>query len=208
MKYLFPKGHKINLGRKHSEETKRKMSEVKKGKIPKNLELLRTPEIAKKRSQALKGNKNSLGYRQSEETKKKRGLAISIALKGKKKSEEHRKKIIKNLKGGWNKGQTFPQWSKENHPNWKGGKSFEPYSIDWTETLRRAIRERDRYICQLCNSYGDNIHHIDYNKKNCNPDNLITLCRSCNSKVNFNRKYWENYFKINQGREIPCFSGK
>jgi len=62
-KFLFPKGHKINLGRKHSEEhtrkiseankgrvsywkgkklpeeMKRKMSVVKKGKIPKNLDL-------------------------------------------------------------------------------------------------------------------------------------------------------------------------
>ena len=32
------------------------------------------------------------------------------------------------------------------------------------------------------------IHHIDYNKKNNKEENLITLCRSCNVKVNFNRK--------------------
>lgn len=39
------------------------------------------------------------------------------------------------------------------------------------------------------------IHHINYVKKNCLPDNLISLCRSCNSKVNTNRNIWERYFK-------------
>lgn len=37
-------------------------------------------------------------------------------------------------------------------------------------------------------------NHIDYNKKNCNPKNLITLCRKCHSKTNSNRDYWINYF--------------
>ena len=86
----------------------------------------------------------------------------------------------------------------EKHYNWRGGVSFEPYTIDWTATLRRSIRERDKYICQLCGIIqGDRaycIHHIDYDKKNCNPDNLITLCVRCNPKVNFNRKYWTQYF--------------
>ena len=78
----------------------------------------------------------------------------------------------------------------ENHNNWQGGKSFESYTIDWTVTLRKSIRERDKYICQLCNKIqGDkthDVHHIDYNKKNNNPDNLITLCRSCHI-TNHNR---------------------
>lgn len=38
-------------------------------------------------------------------------------------------------------------------------------------------------------------NHIDYDKKNCNSDNLITLCRVCHIKTNFNRSYWINYFK-------------
>jgi len=37
-------------------------------------------------------------------------------------------------------------------------------------------------------------NHIDYNKKNCNPDNLITLCHSCHSKTNHNRNYWVKKF--------------
>ena len=71
----------------------------------------------------------------------------------------------------------------ELNPNWQGGKSFEPYSVNWTETLKRAIRERDRYLCQICNSYGNVVHHIDENKQNCNPNNLITICNSCHTKL-------------------------
>lgn len=88
----------------------------------------------------------------------------------------------------------------EKCPSWKGGISFEQYSIDWTETLRRSIRERDNYSCQLCGKQqGDkshHVHHIDYNKKNCNPDNLITLCNKCHTKTNTNREYWVLYFEI------------
>lgn len=74
------------------------------------------------------------------------------------------------------------------------------YSIDWTETLRISIRQRDRYTCKLCGKQqGDkafSVHHIDYNKENCNPENLITLCQKCHSKTNYNREYWIDYFKI------------
>lgn len=90
----------------------------------------------------------------------------------------------------------------ENHYNWQGGKSFEPYSTDWTITLKRSIRERDNYICQLCSQYGNTVHHKDYDKKNCSPSNLLTLCRKCNSMVNFNRNYWIKYFQIYDTKRI------
>lgn len=79
---------------------------------------------------------------------------------------------------------------REKNPQWKGGISFEPYPVDWTDTLKRAIRERDNYICQICSQYGSIVHHIDYNKKNCNPKNLVTLCRKCHGKTQHNRNYW------------------
>jgi hypothetical protein len=84
--------------------------------------------------------------------------------------------------------------TKEKNPQWKGGKSFEPYTVDWTKTLKRSIRERDNYICQICNQYGQFVHHIDYDKKNCSPNNLITLCNSCHTKTNKNREEWIKYF--------------
>jgi len=87
----------------------------------------------------------------------------------------------------------------EKNPMWQGGKSFEPYDINWNKILRRNIRERDKYTCMLCGDLQDkfvfSVHHIDYNKKNCNPDNLITLCKRCHAKTNTNRNKWEIYFK-------------
>lgn len=86
----------------------------------------------------------------------------------------------------------------EKSPSWKGGLSFEKYNVDWTESLRISIRERDKYVCKICgNKQGDeafSVHHIDYNKKNCDPKNLITLCRKCHAKTSYNRNYWINCF--------------
>jgi len=92
-------------------------------------------------------------------------------------------------------------FSGKNNPNWQGGNSFKPYSPKFNNNLKEKIRNRDNKTCQLCNKTekqnGRNlsIHHIDYNKKNSNPNNLITLCISCNFKVNYNRNYWIKYFR-------------
>lgn len=90
------------------------------------------------------------------------------------------------------------------HPNWQGGISKLPYSFDWTETLKKSIRQRDHYTCQLCGRIqrrfekNFDVHHIDYNKMNCDPKNLITLCRSCNSKVEAKnqRNSWIEFFRL------------
>lgn len=109
--------------------------------------------------------------------------------------EETKKKISESRKGqpSWNKGI----FGKESH-TWKGGLSFEPYSIDWNNTLKKSIRARDNDTCQICIKKQKNItfhvHHINYNKKNCKPVNLVTLCHQCHIKTNFNRNYWKEYF--------------
>lgn len=84
--------------------------------------------------------------------------------------------------------------SGNKNPSWLGGKSFEPYSIDWTNLLKEKIRIRDNNKCQLCGNFGKHIHHINYDKKNCNENNLVVLCVSCHMKTNFNRENWINYF--------------
>jgi 5-methylcytosine-specific restriction endonuclease McrA len=83
----------------------------------------------------------------------------------------------------------------EKHHNWLGGKSFEPYSLDFTKRFKKLIRNRDNNKCFICEKFGDNVHHIDYNKNNCSPDNLITLCYSCHAKTNINRNKWIEFFK-------------
>ena len=91
------------------------------------------------------------------------------------------------------------RWEKNN--NWQGGKSFEPYGLEFNEDLKEVIRNRDRRKCQLCekteleNKAKLHCHHIDYDKRNNNPNNLISLCTKCHMKTNFNRNYWVNYFK-------------
>jgi len=94
--------------------------------------------------------------------------------------------------------------SGELNPNWQGGISAEPYAPEWNEKLREKIRNKFDRICQLCtksepeNEWGKlQVHHIDYNKKNCDEKNLIPLCVGCNFKVNYNRPKWINYFQTN-----------
>lgn len=80
----------------------------------------------------------------------------------------------------------------KNHPSWRGGKSFEPYDTNWTESRRKQIRERDGYTCAICGAPDSkHVHHIDYCKTNSlDDDNLITLCQSCHGKTGANREYW------------------
>lgn len=140
----------------------------------------------------------------------------SEMLKGRSLSRKHKKNLSKSRKGKYvgennsffgkhhsekskkkmgNTKKISGRYLKEDNPNWRGGLSSELYTVDWTETLKRSIRERDRYTCQLCGKEPSIIvHHIDYNKRNCNPNNLITLCRKCHIKTNFKRNYWIDLF--------------
>lgn len=149
------------------------------------------------------GNK---GKKHTEEHIRKR----SVALTGKKLSPQHARKIRKY---GYQKGNNnwlgrkhtekskekmskvrFGRFKGKDNPCWRGGISFEPYSVDWTETLKKSIRQRDKYTCQICGKEpAIQVHHIDYNKKNSSPSNLITLCKSCHQKTSFNREYWRDY---------------
>jgi hypothetical protein len=87
----------------------------------------------------------------------------------------------------------------ENNQNWKGGLSFLPYPAEFNRELKKIIIESDNYKCQIC---GEDlidkrkcVHHIDYEKNNCNTENLILLCVSCHSKTNGKRSYWIDFFK-------------
>ena len=59
------------------------------------------------------------------------------------------------------------------------------YGPEWTETLKKAIRQRDNFECQWCgktqqeNGAKLSVHHIDKNPLNCAPINLVSLCKHC-----------------------------
>jgi hypothetical protein len=119
-----------------------------------------------------------------------------------------KKKIHKNTVL-YRKNHRCPSCSRKGdlNPNFIHGESCTPYPLEFTEELKQLIRKRDNYECQNCGMTEEKhlivigrvltIHHIDYDKKNCNEENLITLCDSCNVRANYNRNYWiELYTKI------------
>ena len=92
------------------------------------------------------------------------------------------------------------------HPCYIDGLSLTKYTKEFNAKLKLIILKRDNFRCSLCKTTNKKhkeiykgmsltIHHIDYNKKNCKDKNLITLCVSCNFKVNYKRKYWKKYFR-------------
>jgi hypothetical protein len=91
-----------------------------------------------------------------------------------------------------------------NNPMYIDGKSFDSYSPKFTKTLKDQIRQRDGFKCQNCGELQTShllksgqklsVHHIDYDKQNCRKNNLISLCHSCHSITNKNRKDWENLY--------------
>jgi len=90
--------------------------------------------------------------------------------------------------------------SGPNNNSWKGGISCEPYCGVWLDKeFKEDIKQRDNYQCQNPDCWGTSkklvIHHIDYNKKNCSPTNLITLCNSCNIRANKDREWHTKFYR-------------
>ncbi len=182
----------------HRKESIEKMRESSKGQVV-------TEETRKKISEANTGKKLTREHKRK----------ISLANIGKEKAEGTRKKISLAQKGKHNSPKTeFKKgqkpWNKnlkglnagDKNPAWLDGRSFEPYSPEFNNQLKEKIRERDNYECQECHKKQEelneklSVHHIDYNKKNNNPLNLISLCRKCHTKTSFNRKHWKRYFQM------------
>ena len=85
---------------------------------------------------------------------------------------------------------------------WDGFKCTDEYCDAWNDReYKNFIRRRDGYTCRICGGINTiegkklSVHHINYNKQDCRPSNLISLCVSCHGKTNTNRKYWIEYFK-------------
>lgn len=130
------------------------------------------------------------------------------AAKGFKRSDEERKRVSERNKrlyaGEGNpfygkrhspetKATLSEKLSGENNPGWKGGVATLPYGPGFTRKFKRLIRERDNHTCQSCGvtraEYGQTlqVHHIDHDKNNNDPTNLVTVCGRCNVWYSYHR---------------------
>lgn len=124
----------------------------------------------------------------SKETKNK----ISKTLTGRRLSKKHKDNISKGVPKG-----------PDHHAyvDGTGGTGYKRFSKE----LKEIIKQRDNNCCQNCElsrkehkekyNLDIEVHHIDYDKTNNKEDNLITLCKRCNIRANYNKEYWNEYFK-------------
>jgi hypothetical protein len=123
------------------------------------------------------------------------------AMLGKHHSEETRQKMRRPKPAGFGARR-----AGKFNSNWRGGVAFLPYGSEFNETLKEQIRSRDNFVCHICGKHQEvkrkfPIHHIDYNKKNNDPSNLVTLCINCHMKTNGRREQWIAYFM-----QFPLFN--
>lgn len=182
----FQKGHKINLGKKHSKEWKENHGKKIK-------ELWKTSKYREKIIFSIKGKKkppftdqhiknmsiSRKGIHSSPKTEFKKGF---------KHTQEFKENLSKRITG-------------ENNWNWQGGISRCKHDKFFNNKFKRLIRKRDNQICMLCGVHREklkralDVHHVNYDKLFTVPQNCISLCLSCHSKTNKNRKYWINFFQ-------------
>lgn len=217
---------KANLGKVASDETREKMSQVRKGKphskehsenIGKALKgRVITPEWREKLRQAALGRKMSEGAKKKMSDSKK---GQKNHFYGKKHSEETKDRISDSrIVNG--------VACLDKNPAWKGGLSFEPYCPKFNEDLRRRVRAFFSDTCQMCGHVhqpGEKkmaVHHVNFRKDSCCTADVIplfvTVCPgekgspSCHAKTNHNRGYWETCFTqlINNKYGGKCYVPK
>lgn len=63
------------------------------------------------------------------------------------------------------------------------------YPKNWGE-IANAVKERAGWCCQHCGAANDRetghvltVHHLDGDKSNCDPSNLVALCQKCHLHI-------------------------
>ena len=113
-----------------------------------------------------------------------------------KRTSEHKSQMSRVKIDFWNDLENRAKVSGLNSVHYKHGKSKEPYPIGFNSFVKQKTRERDGFKCRWCGkTEAENdkklaIHHVDANKENLGPFNLISFCNSCNSAELHYREMW------------------
>lgn len=172
-------------------------------------------------TKVVRGKRNEYvdGHNLKVESKKKVGKKrpkdviekIRIGNTGKKMSDEAKQKISQAQSKIWTEKKRLEaskRVSKENHPNWRGGRPDRPglYRGNSKEQVQ-ACRDRDNNTCQMCGATKEQnrdrnmcVHHIIpyYDSYDNSLDNLICLCEKCHpiaDRNNLSKEDILNYFK-------------
>jgi len=202
--------------RQLSNETKEKIRQSRLGKKA-------SEETKKKMSERMKGNKNLLGYIPSEETRKK----ISEAGKGRKQSEYNIQRIKETWTGrkhteeSKNKMRLSKLGKKmklcsletrtklslgqrgEKGSNWKGGLTVLSYSIRNSFKMRQwrsDVFTRDDYTCQECGIRSGNGKTVVLNADHIN--SFASIISRNNIKNTEEAYVCEELWNINNGRTL------
>ena len=180
------------FGRHHTEKTKQKNSEAHLGKKL-------TEEHKKKISDGQKGENNRFyGKKHSDESKKKISENNGRGHLGKHRSEETKKKISDAQKGdksyNWQGGKSFEPYCK------RFNERFKESIRDMFSRTCLLCSNTEQDIMGMMRSQGKrplrlSIHHVNYNKDCLCDDSIckfVPLCHACHAKTNSNREYWEN----------------
>ncbi len=109
--------------------------------------------------------------------------SLSCASKGVERTKEWYEKTSKSLKKRYKEEGLVPS-------------AYDKFNAQ----VKLRVRVRDDFKCRECGipelecETNLDIHHIDYNKKHSVESNLISLCKSCHTKTNFNRQYWQQKY--------------
>jgi len=122
---------------------------------------------------------------------------------GRKISDETKRKILDTKR----KNGTLPKGNR--HYRWKGGRTWERFKNPEYLAWRRAVLERDGYICQQCGRHckryerGLAAHHIkpyaEYPELRYEIANGMTLCRQCHMHLHGK--------PLSPKQQVPCACG-
>jgi len=189
----------------YKKESREKLSKIMKYKhhndpefIKTHRKSVRTKEYREKISRATKKLFSEDSYREK----------FSQRMKEVCSTNEWRTKQSEIQKETWKSKFLRDKVSGKNHPFYgKFGEEHPSFIKDlvryycpiWSsKELKDMVKERDDFVCQnpLCgNTEKLVVHHIDYDKMNCELNNLITLCCSCNAQANADRWGHEVMYK-------------